>query len=89
MSYSQNILTNLNVKKSSLLLSFLLLFISCSKELGCEKILQKEIINGKYYFYWGERINSQDTFYEPLAGSVSKDAYDSINIGDISLQRQN
>jgi hypothetical protein len=82
MSYSQNILTNLNVKKSSLLLSFLLLFISCSKELGCEKILQKEIINGKYYFYWGERINSQDTYYEPLVGSVSKEAYDSINIGD-------
>ena len=70
------------MKKLSLLLSFPLLFLSCSKDLGCEEILQKEIINGKYYFYWGERINSQDAYYEPLTGSVSKEAYDSINIGD-------
>ena len=70
------------MKNLLILLAIPLLFISCSKELGCEKILQKEIINGKYYFYWGERMNSQDTSYEPLVGSVSKDAYDSINIGD-------
>jgi hypothetical protein len=70
------------MNKITIIPLYCLLFISCSKELGCEKILQKEIINGKYYFYWGERINSQDTSYEPLAGSVSKDAYDSINIGD-------
>jgi len=73
------------MKKSLLIiLSFLCFF--CTKEKGCVEITLKEISNGKYYFYWGQReifgIDDDGTNV-PLSGSVTEEIFNQYKIGDI------
>jgi len=71
----------------------IMLFVYCDKKDDCVKIEEKKEINGLYYFYFKAHFSStsytdnQGNSYQSSqdrwsSGKVSKEVYDSHNIGD-------
>ena len=59
-----------------------LLFSCCSKETGCVEIKDKGSGGGKYFFYWNEKLKNVQNQIVIVSGSVSKEVYNSFEIGD-------
>ncbi len=77
-----------------ILILLFVLFLNCNKKDDCVKIEEKKEINGEYYFYF--KANMSGTSYTDNqgntysgssedrwgSGKVSKEVYDSHNVGD-------
>ena len=76
-------------KLKYLLFSFLFITLSCEKEERCYTVEGKEIINGEYYFlldnnhFYSSNRDINSGIPDPYGtGKVSKDTYNSVNIGE-------
>ena len=69
--------------KKLLILLFIFVVSSCTRETGFGEITLKEESNGKFYFYWGPLTAlgiDEDGSGQPLSGSVSEEVYNKFEI---------